>query len=185
MEKESLKAVIEALLFAKGEVVEIKDIASVTGESEEKVKEASEELKGEYAEKNRGISIINVQDGIQMCTSPVYFDYVRRLYAAPKKKQLSQTLLETLAIIAYRQPVTKGQIEEIRGVNADHSVNKLVEYGFVCEMGRLDAPGRPLLFGTTEEFLRFFGFGSIESLPGTGEDEEKLRKEAEEEVGES
>ncbi|MDO5389326.1 MAG: SMC-Scp complex subunit ScpB, partial [Clostridia bacterium] len=95
---------------------------------------------------------------------------------------LSTTLLETLAIIAYKQPVTKGQIEDIRGVSADHAVNRLVEYGLVCERGRLDAPGKPILFGTTDEFLRYFGFSSIENLPVSEADTEQLRLEAEAEV---
>ena len=96
---------------------------------------------------------------------------------------LSTTLLETLAIIAYKQPVTKGQIEEIRGVSADHAVNRLVEYGLVKEEGRLDAPGKPILFGTSDEFLRYFGFNSLNNLPVSNTDLEQLRIEAEAEIG--
>ena len=103
-----------------------------------------------------------------MCTKPEAYDYLIRIAKQPKKQVLTDVLLETLSIIAYKQPVTKIEIEKIRGVKSDHAVNKLVEYNLACEVGRLDAPGRPLLFGTTEEFLRRFSVQKLEDLPGIG-----------------
>ena len=182
MDKYELEGIIEALLFTSGESVEIKQLAQATEQSEERIREAIASLKARYEEQKSGISLIEVNDAFQLCTNADYYDYIKRLYQVPPKKTLSTTLLETLAIIAYRQPITKGMIEEIRGVNADHAVNKLVEYDLVCEKGRLDAPGRPILFGTTEEFLRFFGFSSLENMPGEPEASEAMKHEAEEEI---
>lgn len=180
---QELESVIEAILFASGEVVSVKNIAYATEQDENTVKTVISNLADKYTYENRGIRIIQVGDGFQMCTGVEHFDYIKKLYQAPVRKVLSTTLLETLAIIAYKQPVTKGQIEDIRGVSADHAVNRLVEYNLVEEVGRLDAPGKPILFGTTDEFLRYFGFSSIENLPVTATDLEQLRIEAEAEVG--
>ena len=119
----------------------------------------------------------------QMCTRPEYYENLIRVAATPKKQVLTEVVLETLSIIAYKQPVTKMEIEKIRGVSSDHAVSKLVEYNLVCELGRLDAPGRPLLFGTTEEFLRSFGVHSIEELPVLSPVQvEEFKQEAEEEM---
>ena len=180
---QELESIVEAILFASGEVVSVKSIAFATEQDEKTVKSVISNMADRYTYENRGIRIIQVGEGYQMCTNKDYFDYIKKLYQAPVRKTLSTTLLETLAIIAYKQPVTKGQIEDIRGVNADHAVNRLVEYGLVTEMGRLDAPGKPILFGTTDEFLRYFGFSSLENLPVTEADMEQLRLEAEAEVG--
>ena len=109
--------------------------------------------------------LMKLDGAYQMCTRTEMYEYLIRIAKQPKKRVLTDVLLETLSIIAYKQPVTKAEIEKIRGVSSDHAVNKLVEYNLVCELGRLDAPGRPLLFGTTEEFLRSFGVHSIEELP--------------------
>jgi segregation and condensation protein B len=117
-----------------------------------------------------------------MCTNPDYYAYVQELLKNPQRKILTQALIETLAIIAYKQPVTKAQIEEIRGVNADHAVNKLMEYRLVVEKGRLDAPYRPILFGTSDEFLKYFGFTNLTSLPDLPEDLTLFQQEAESEV---
>ena len=111
------------------------------------------------------------------------YEYLIRIAKQPKRRVLTDVLLETLSIIAYKQPVTKMEIEKIRGVSSDHAVSKLVEYNLVCELGRLDAPGRPLLFGTTEEFLRSFGVHSIEELPVLSPVQvEEFKQEAEEEM---
>ena len=180
MDKNKLCSIIESLLFVSGEVVPLKDISLATGVDEKTLNEVLEEMVREYSCK--GIRIIQVEDGYQMCTSPDCYDYIKKLYTAPTRKKLSVTLLETLAIIAYKQPITKSAVESIRGVSADHAVNKLVEYDLVCEMGRLEAPGHPILFGTTDEFLRFFNLPSLSALPKDESDMERLRKEAEEEV---
>ncbi len=183
MSLNELESVVEAILFASGDIVSIKSIAAATEQSEKTVQTVINNLSDKYIYEKRGFKIIQVGEGYQMCTNPEYFDYIKKLFQAPVRKTLSTTLLETLAIIAYKQPITKGQIEEIRGVSADHAVNKLVEYELVCEKGRLDAPGKPILFGTTDEFLRFFGFNTLENLPVSMTDDEQLRIEAEAEIG--
>ena len=175
MTTEELKYAAEAILFAAGEAVETKAIAAALEQDIKTVQAVLEELSNDY--EKRGIRLIQVGESYQLCTNPEYFDFIKKLYQAPKRKVLSSTLLETLAVIAYRQPVTKAYIAEIRGVNADHAVNKLVEYGLVEEVGRLDAPGRPIQFGTTEEFLRYFNFKDLDTLPDIPEPDEKLRKE--------
>jgi segregation and condensation protein B len=113
----------------------------------------------------RGFIIIEVEDSFQLCSNPEYFEYIKTLFSSSQKKKLTQPLLETLAIIAYKQPVTKSDIEEIRGVSAEHSVNKLIEYNLVCEKGRRESPGKPILFGTTEEFLKYYGYSNLSQLP--------------------
>lgn len=164
--------ITEAILFASGDAVEIRDIAQVLEIEKNEAVKILENLKKKYDDDNRGITIIEVGDKYQMCTNTEYFNYLNKLFTKPKKKILSTTLLETLAIIAYKQPITKAEIEAIRGVNADHAVNKLVEYSLVRERGRLDTPGKPILFGTTEDFLRYFGYANLESLPNVPETDE-------------
>ena len=178
-----LESIIEAILFASGDIVSIKAIALATEQSEKTIETVINNLADRYAVENRGINIIQVDKGFQMCTNARYYDYIKKIFQTPIRKTLSTTLLETLAIIAYKQPITKAYIEEIRGVSADHAVNKLVEYNLVCEKGRLDAPGKPILFGTTDEFLRYFGFKSLDNLPVSMTNDEQLRLEAEEEIG--
>ncbi|EGC75850.1 segregation and condensation protein B [Lachnospiraceae bacterium 6_1_37FAA] len=127
--------------------------------------------------------MIELEDSYQLCTKPELYDYLIQVAKQPKKHVLTDVLLETLAIVAYKQPVTKIEIEKIRGVKSDHAVNKLVEYDLVCEVGRLDAPGKPLLFGTTEEFLRRFGVQSVEELPSIAPEQlEDFKEEAEREI---
>ena len=116
-----------------------------------------------------------------MCTNPEYFDYIKNMYTIPQKKAISQTLLETLAIIAYKQPITKAQIEYIRGVNCDHAINSLVKYELIEEKGRLDTAGKPILFGTTQYFLKYFGFSSLENMPILA-DEDEIKKQIEDEI---
>ena len=127
--------------------------------------------------------IIELEGAYQMCTAPGAYDFLIRIAKQPKKHVLTDVLLETLSIIAYKQPVTKAEIEKIRGVSCDHAVSKLVEYSLVSELGRLDAPGRPMLFGTTEDFLRSFGIHSLEELPKMNALQiEEFKREAEIEV---
>ena len=169
-----LEAAAEAVLFAAGEPVEPSALAAAIGQGENEAEEIVNALIGKYADEQRGIKIIKINESYQMCTSTDFYDNVKALYQSPQKKQLTQPLLETLAIVAYKQPVTKAQVEEIRGVDANFTVNKLAEYGLVCEKGRQDSPGRPILFGTTDEFLRHFGLATLEYLP-----EAKTETEAE------
>ena len=159
--------IIEAMLFASGEPVSLPVLSMTMGLSLPETSSLLENMRKSYESEQRGFTITRVNDGYQMSTNPIYYDHISRLIQTPRHRALSQTLLETLSIIAYKQPVTKARIEEIRGVNADHAVNKLMEYNLVTETGRLDAPGRPILFGTTEEFLRYFGLENIGQLPET------------------
>lgn len=178
------KAAIEAILFTMGESVELGRIADAIQLNEKETKKLLDELIEEYrSSSNIGMNIIELDGAYQMCTKPQMYEYLIRIAKQPKKRVLTDVLLETLSIIAYKQPVTKAEIEKIRGVSSEHAVSKLVEYNLVQELGRLDAPGRPLLFGTTEEFLRSFGVSSIDELPVLSPVQvEEFKQEAEEEM---
>lgn len=178
-----LESIIEAILFTMGESVQVEKIAAVIEHDEETTIKIIHNMMDRYQEEDRGVRIIELDHAFQMCTKPEMYEYLIRVAKQPKRYILTDVMLETLSIIAYRQPVTRLEIEKIRGVKSDHAVNKLIEYELVCEKGRLDAPGRPLLFGTTEEFLRRFGVQSLEDLPGIdAEKMETLKEEAEDEV---
>ena len=177
------EAVIEAVLFTMGKAVELRQLAAAIGQDQETARAAVERLAKRYQTGTRGMKINKLEDSYQMCTRSRYYENLIRVAAAPRKQVLSDVVLETLSIIAYRQPVTKMEIEKIRGVKSDHAVNRLVEYDLVYEAGRLDAPGRPALFATTEEFLRRFGVGSLGELPDVNpEQEAMIRAEVEEEL---
>ena len=136
-----------------------------------------------YRDAGRGIQIIELNDSYQMSTKQSMYESIIKIAHVPKKHVLTEVLLETLSIVAYKQPITRQEIEAIRGVSCDHAVNKLVEYGLIAEVGRLDAPGRPILFGTTEDFLRSFGLASLEELPIVKPEKvEDFKIEAEEEI---
>lgn len=159
------EAAVEAILFAMGESVELSRIAAAIGKEPEETRELLQNMKERYEQEDRGIRLIELEGAFQLCTKREYYDCLTAVAAQPKKAVLTDVMLETLSIIAYKQPVTKAEIEKIRGVKCDHAVNRLIEYDLVQELGRLDAPGRPILFGTTEEFLRCFGVDSTEHLP--------------------
>lgn len=181
-EKEQ-EAIVEAVLFTMGQSVESRQLAAAIGQSEDCARKAALRLKERYDREKKGIQIIELENAFQMCTRAEYYENLIRVAATPKRQVLTEVVLETLSIIAYRQPVTKMEIEKIRGVKSDHAVNKLIEYNLVCEVGRLDAPGRPALFATTEEFLRRFGIGSTNDLPGLNpEQEEEIKTQVEEEL---
>lgn len=165
MEKNKYKSIIEAILFTMGESVEVGKIAEAIELSVAETKQLIKEMQNELNESERGVTIIELDGAYQMCTKTEMYEYLIRIAKQPKKRVLTDVLLETLSIIAYKQPVTKIEIEKIRGVSSGHAVSKLIDYNLVCELGRLDAPGRPLLFGTTEEFLRSFGVHSVDELP--------------------
>ncbi len=180
---EKIKAAIEAVLFTLGDSVPLELIAKAVELDEDTCRGFIMEMMREYEADNRGIQIIALEDSYQMCTKREMYDCLIRVTSVPRKNVLTDILLETLSIIAYKQPVTKMEISGIRGVQSDHSINKLIEYGLVQEVGRMDAPGRPILLGTTEEFLRRFGIGSLDDLPDmTPEQMEEIREQAEEEV---
>ena len=164
MERTKAKAVLEAILFTMGDSVGIDSLASVIEEDKKTTREILEEMMQNYSAEDKGIGLTMLEDAVQMCTKGELYEYLIKIAKAPKKFVLTDTLLETLSIIAYKQPVTRLEIERVRGVSCDHAVNKLLEYDLITEVGRLDAPGRPLLFGTTEQFLRSFGVKSIEEV---------------------
>ncbi len=178
-----LEAIIEAILFTMGEAVELERIAMATEQDEETCRHVIRNMMDKYSRDDRGIQVIELDGAFQMCTKASMYESLVKIAHVPKKHVLTDVLLETLSIVAYRQPVTKLDIEHIRGVKSDHPVNKLLEYGLICEAGRLDAPGRPILFATTEEFLRNFGIGSLEDLPIVNPEKiEDFKIEAEEEA---
>ena len=183
MEDRDYKAVIEAILFTMGESVELEKIADALELDKNKTKKLIEEMQEELNNSKRGVTIMELDGSYQMCTKTEMYEYLIRIAKQPKKRVLTDVLLETLSIIAYKQPVTRVEVEKIRGVSSDHAISKLVEYNLVCELGRLDAPGRPLLFGTTEEFLRSFGVHSVDELPVLSPMQvEEFKQEAEDEM---
>jgi segregation and condensation protein B len=180
MEIEKLQGMIEAILFTMGDSVELSKIADAIQHDEDTTRRLIRNMMDQYDSDNRGIRIIELDDSFQMCTKPEAYEYLIRVAKQPRRYVLTDVLLETLSIIAYKQPVTKLEIEKIRGVKTDHAVNKLVEYELVEEVGRMDVPGRPILFGTTEEFLRRFSVQSLNDLPGLNPEQvESLKAEAE------
>ena len=176
MEQKKLQAAIEAILFAMGGSVELKKLAQAIGHDEETTKKIIRQMMDRYEKEDRGIRIIELEASFQMCTKKEMYEYLIRVAKQPKKQVLTDVLLETLSIIAYKQPVTKLEIEKIRGVKSDHAVSKLVEYDLV-------APGKPLLFGTTEEFLRRFSVHSLDELPAPNPEQvAHFKEEAEDEA---
>lgn len=166
MEIKEVRAVIEALLFAAGDAVELETIADIVDVDKKTLKSIIKNMMDEYNYERRGLHIIKLDDSYRMCTRGEYKEYVSMLVKPGRKLQLSNAAIEVLAIVAYKQPVSRSDIEHIRGVNCDYIVNRLIERGFIAEVGRLnDAPGRPILFGTTKLFLQTFGIESISELP--------------------
>lgn len=183
MKHKEMEGIIEAILFTMGESVELGKIAKALEEDEDTTREVIHQMMKRYEKEDRGIHIIELENAFQMCTKKNTYEYLIRIAKQPKRHVLTDVALETLSIIAYKQPITKLEIEKIRGVKSDHAVNKLIEYDLVTEVGRLDAPGKPILFGTTEEFLRRFSVQSVEELPSiTQEKLEDFKAEAEDEV---
>ncbi|MCL2363638.1 MAG: SMC-Scp complex subunit ScpB [Defluviitaleaceae bacterium] len=160
-EKEKM---LEAMLFASPESVPLAKLAEALGAEIPATRELLAHMHEVYVREQSGIQLAEADGHFRLCSNPMYYPCVQRLLQLRPRRPLSQALLETLAVIAFKQPVTKGVIEEIRGVSSDHSVNRLVEYGLVEERGRLEAPGRPVLFGTSEDFLMFYGLKSVEEL---------------------
>lgn len=183
MELEKFEAIIEAVLFTMGDSVETEKLAIAIEQDVETTRKIVHNMMDRYDADNRGIKIIELEDAFQLCTKSEYYENLIKVASQPRKYQLTDVLLETLSIVAYKQPITKLEIEKIRGVSSDHAVNRLVEYNLVTEVGRLDAPGRPMLFGTTEDFLRAFGVQSVEDLPTLSQDlVDEFKVEAEEEI---
>lgn len=177
------EAAIEAILFTMGEAVPTKKIAEALELDQDDLYLIIKNMQDKYDEAPRGIKIIEIDNGFQMCTKEAYYEVVKRINFRLKEFILTDVLIETLAIVAYKQPITRAHIEDIRGVNSTHSVNKLVEYNLICEVGRMDAPGKPILFGTTKDFLRGFGLQSVHELPELGQEAlNHIKEEAEKEI---
>ncbi|MEE3420639.1 MAG: SMC-Scp complex subunit ScpB [Lachnospiraceae bacterium] len=178
------EAAVEAILFAKGSAVPLEDLARALGLEEEEADRIVHAFMEEWNSGEHGTEILELEGSFQMCTRRKYYPELITLELNPKKPRLSGAALEALSIIAYRQPVTKSEVDRIRGVNSDHAINRLIEFDLVCELGRAETPGRPILFGTTQEFLRLFGVSSPSDLPDISPKlEEKFKKEAEQEAG--
>ncbi|MBE7032320.1 MAG: SMC-Scp complex subunit ScpB [Ruminococcaceae bacterium] len=165
MKLKEAEAIIEGVLFAAGDAVEIERIADILDIDLKSTRALMTALIDKYDEENRGLQIIRLEEAYQMCTRAEYHEYIARLAEPRRAQSLSNAAMEVLSIIAYKQPVTRSVIEQIRGVSCDALVNRLLERGLIEEVGRMDTPGRPMLFGTTEEFLRCFGIGSVTDLP--------------------
>lgn len=177
---EQSKNIIEALLFVAGDPVEIEDISKVINESIFNTTIIIENLILELKQNNRGMHIIKLENSYQMCANPEYFSKISEIYKDKKKTKLTEAQVEVLAIIAYKQPITKVEINNIRGISSDYLVNKLLEYNLIEEKGRKDTIGKPILLGTTNEFLKFYGISSISELPILPIDD--IVKEAQEEA---
>ena len=179
-----IRAAVEAILFAAGDSVENERLAEALELDKQEMSDILKRMALRYEEADRGIRLVELDGAWQLCTKTEHYEELIRVVKQPKKTVLTDVLLETLSIVAYKQPVTRLEVEKIRGVKSDHAVNKLVEYGLIEEVGRMDAPGRPILFGTTEEFLRRFGVNSVGDLPqATPEQMEDFKEAAEEEAG--
>jgi segregation and condensation protein B len=163
------KATIEALIFAASEPIGVKMIAGITGIDEHTVKQLIMDLTHEYGQVDRGIQIVPVANGYQFCTNPECAVYLEKLQKTPRNVGLSQAAIETLAIIAYKQPVTKGEIEALRGVNIESPLNTLLEKQLVEEAGRKEVVGRPILYRTSHKFLKYFGLNNLSELPAITE----------------
>lgn len=163
--KGTVKAIIEAMLFVSGEPLALRDIAINLEMTPKYVEEVLNEMMLDYEVNLRGIKLISVNGSYQLATKTDYSDYIQKLLKKNKRQSLSQASLESLAIVAYKQPITRIDIDEIRGVKSDSAIQRLIEKDLIKEVGRLNVPGRPIQFGTTEEFLRQFGLNDLKELP--------------------
>lgn len=167
MRREDIKHIIEAIMFAYAEPISIKELNDIINEelSSKEIEYMLNNLINEYKENNRGIQIIKLQDKYQMCTNKDYSTFIKKVLEPKKKKSLTQTTLETLTIIAYKQPITKVEVEDIRGVKSDKAIQTLIENNLIREAGRLDKIGKPILYRTTDEFLKLLNIEKLEDLP--------------------
>lgn len=179
MDYNKVKSVIEGLLFVAGdEGIDTKQLETILELEKEAIEDILNDMKGDYKRENRGIQIIQIAESYQLTTLPEHAPYFERLASSPTHSTLSQAALETLAIVAYKQPITKADIEEIRGVKSDRAITTLVNKNLIKEVGRMEAIGRPILYGTTKDFLDYFGLKSLKDLPlpieSNNEEEEQL-----------
>lgn len=165
MDKKEIKSIIESLLFIWGDPLSLKDISNVLEMNEKKVEEIINEMINEFDFERRGIKITQIGDSYQLGTRSEHFDWIKKLSMPRTKKSLSNAALETLSIITYRQPITKSEIEAIRGVRCDKALDTLLEKELIEEKGRIEKTGRPIIYGTTKQFLKYFGLKSLKELP--------------------
>lgn len=163
--KSDIKSAIESMLFVSGEPLPLREISNNLELKEKNVVEILQEMTTEYEDKSRGIRLISLDEAYQLVTKSENSEFVQKLLKKNKKHSLSQASIESLAIIAYKQPITRIDIDEIRGVKSESAITRLVERGLIKDVGRLEVPGRPILYGTTDEFLRQFGLKTIKELP--------------------
>lgn len=156
---------IEGLLFAAGDTLSLEKIAEIIEVDKKTTKLILNNMILNFKSSKRGIMLREINNGYQLCTRPEHYEYLRKLFAPRQRQGLSQAAFETLAIIAYNQPITRGKIEQIRGVNSDSAVTRLIERNLIKEAGKMDVPGKPMLYETTEEFLRSFGFKALNDMP--------------------
>ena len=176
----NLKGRIEAILFVAGEAVTVKELARALQTGEEEIRQTVKSLRDEYDYEQRGFLLKRFGDKVQLATRPLYAGDVLRLLQPVQQQSLSQAAMETLAVVAYKQPVTRAEVEQIRGVKCDYSLQSLISKGLIREAGRKDTIGRPILFCTTDEFLSHFGLESLDGLPPLPEPQEAQRNEYEE-----
>ena len=176
--KDTFKSVIEAMLFVSGEPLTLREIAVNLEETPKYIEGLLSEMMLDYEVENRGIKLILINGGYQLVTKAEHSDYIQRLLKKNKRQSLSQASLESLAIVAYKQPITRIDIDEIRGVKSESALQRLVERSLIREVGRLEVPGRPILYGTTDEFLRQFGLKNLKELPSLDLYEDKETEES-------
>jgi len=165
MEFEKIESIIESILFVAGRVVSIKEIELALEIPKNDLEMILKKMQEEYLIQNRGIEIIKINDGYQLCSKKENYEYIYQIIDSRNKPKLSNAALETLSIIAYNPKISRAEIEAIRGVNVDATIYKLLEYGLIEEAGKLDLPGKPMSYKTTDDFLRLFGYGSLDELP--------------------
>ncbi len=165
MDIREIKSVVEGLLFVAGDAVPIKELCDIINIDEPTLRKIINQMIDNFNDENRGIRIIEVNNCYQFSTKPEHYEYIERLVKPQNRQGLSQASLETLAIIAYKQPITKAQVDYIRGVKSESCFSRLVEKELIHDVGRMDGPGRPMLYGTTDNFLKLFGLKNIKELP--------------------
>ncbi|GAB6139061.1 SMC-Scp complex subunit ScpB [Halanaerobaculum tunisiense] len=165
MDKQEAKAIVESLLFMAIEPLEVTAIKKVTNLTTKEIKDVIKEIKAEYQTPDKGIELVEINQGFQFQTKSQYRSYIKELHQPAEDNSLSQAALETLAIITYKQPVIRSEVEEIRGVNVEKALKTLQKRGLVTEQGRKETIGRPIIYGTTDKFLEYMGLNSLDELP--------------------
>lgn len=165
MDENKIMGLIESILFVSGEAVSVRKIADFLNMDKGKLRKIMDKLVENFNYRNGGLQIIKMNDHYQLATRPEYGEYIDKYFGIDKKQSLSQAMLETLSIIAYKQPITRIDIESIRGVKCEYTLGVLNDRGLIKEVGKMDAPGKPILYGTTDTFLKVFGLSSLEDLP--------------------